>query len=84
MRLAAGTDAQLRALHIGGYWRGANDMVRQMMLGLRSTGATVVEYNTDDHPEALDTEGRHYDRGTTALRSARPDKVKVGALLESL
>ena len=38
MKLAAGTNAELRAFHIGGYWRGANDMVRQMMLGLRSTG----------------------------------------------
>lgn len=91
MRLAAGTDAELRALHIGGYWRGANDMVRQMMLGLRSTGATVVEYNTDDHPEALDTEGRHYDRGTTGpvwlrfealrdpLEAARPHLVICNA-----
>ena len=65
MKLAAGTNAELRAFHIGGYWRGANDMVRQMMLGLRSTGAEVVEYGTDDHREALDTEGRFYDRGTT-------------------
>ena len=64
MRLTAATNAELRALHIGGYWRGANDMVKQMMLGLRSTGAEVVEYSTDDHPEALDTEGRPYDRGT--------------------
>jgi len=55
----------LRVFHIGGYWRGANDMVRQMMLGLRSTGAVVYEYNTDEHPEALDCEGRVYDRGTT-------------------
>lgn len=64
MRLLAPTDAELRALHIGGYWRGANDMVKQMMLGLRTTGASVTEYSTDDHPEALDTEGRPYDRGT--------------------
>ena len=55
----------LRAFHIGGYWRGPNDMVRQMMLGLRSAGAQVYEYSTDDHPEALDTEGRPYDRGTS-------------------
>ena len=91
MRLAAGTNAELRAFHIGGYWRGANDMVRQMMLGLRSTGATVVEYSTDDHRDALDTEGRFYDRGTTgpvwlkweALRepiaSARPHLVVCNA-----
>src|SRR5688500_15426520 len=65
MKLAARSDAELRAFHIGGYWRGANDMVRQMMLGLRSTGAEVVEFSTDDHRDALDTEGRAYDRGTT-------------------
>ncbi len=55
---------RLRAFHIGGYWRGPNDVVRQMMLGLRSAGAEVFEYNTDEHPEALDCEGRPYDRGT--------------------
>ena len=65
MHLSAATDAGVRALHIGGYWRGENDMVRQMMLGLRSTGAEVVEYSTDDHREALDNEGRPYDRGTS-------------------
>jgi hypothetical protein len=39
-------------------------MVRQMMLGLRSAGVEVCEYDTDEHPQALDTEGRPYDRGT--------------------
>jgi hypothetical protein len=65
MRLVVPPRATLRALHVGGYWRGPNDMVRQMMLGLAATGAEVVEYATDEHPEALDTEGRAYDRGTT-------------------
>ena len=65
MRLSNPDPKTLRAFHIGGYWRGANDMVRQMMLGLRAAGAEVLEYSTDDHPEALDTEGRSYDRGTT-------------------
>ena len=65
MRLHVTEPARLRAFHIGGYWRGANDMVRQMMLGLRAAGAEVLEYSTDDYPEALDTEGRPYDRGTT-------------------
>ena len=55
----------LRVFHIGGYWRGQNDTVRHMMLGLRQAGAKVFEYATDDHREALDTDGRHYDRGTT-------------------
>ena len=56
--------AELRAFHLGGYWRGPNDTVRQIMLGLRSTSAAVYEFNTDEHPEALDCEGRPYDRGT--------------------
>jgi spore maturation protein CgeB len=65
MRLPVTDPTRLRAFHIGGYWRGANDMVRQMMLGLRAAGAEVLEYGTDEHREALDTEGRLYDRGTT-------------------
>lgn len=65
MRLPITDPSRLRAFHVGGYWRGANDMVRQMMLGLRSAGAEVFEYSTDEHREALDTEGRPYDRGTT-------------------
>lgn len=65
MRLTTTLPAELRAFHVGGYWRGANDMVRQMMLGLRAAGAEVFEYSTDEHREALDTEGRIYDRGTT-------------------
>lgn len=56
----------LRALHIGGYWRGANDMVRQMMLGLAETGVAVTEFCTDEHPAALETSAWPYDRGTTA------------------
>ena len=91
MRLEPATNAELRALHIGGYWRGANDMVKQMMLGLRSTGAEVTEYSTDDHPEALDTDGRPYDRGTygpvwlrdphlaKTIESARPHLVVCNA-----
>jgi spore maturation protein CgeB len=39
-------------------------MVRQMLLGLQSAGADVFEYNTDENQEALDCEGRPYDRGT--------------------
>jgi len=63
MQLPTSDPRRLRVLHIGGYWRGPNDMVRQMMLGLRAAGADVLEYCTDDHPEALDSEGRAYDRG---------------------
>jgi spore maturation protein CgeB len=57
-------DKGMRILHIGGYWRGPNDIVRQMMLGLSEAGYEVYEYNTDEHQEALDTDGRVYDRGT--------------------
>ncbi len=64
MRLPVADPASLRAFHIGGYWRGPNDMVHQMMLGLRAAGADVLEYSTDSHPEALDSAGRPYDRGT--------------------
>jgi spore maturation protein CgeB len=53
-----------RTFYIGGYWNGANDMVHQMLLGLRSAGAEVCVYNTDENPDALDFEGRPYDRGT--------------------
>src|SRR5947199_549116 len=65
MRLQVTDPHRLRAVHVGGYWRGPNDMGRQMMLGLRAAGAEVLEVCTDDHPEALDTEGRPYDRGIT-------------------
>jgi spore maturation protein CgeB len=65
VRLTLPTHRPLRVFHLGGYWRGPNDMVMQMMLGLRAAGAEVVEYSTDEHREALDTEGRLYDRGTT-------------------
>ena len=58
-------DDSLRVFHIGGYWRRENDTVRHMMLGLRQAGACVYEYSTDEHREALDTDGRRYDRGTT-------------------
>jgi hypothetical protein len=79
VRLPTADPEKLRALHIGGYWRGENDMVYQMMLGLRSTGAAVVEYSTDDHPEALDNEGRTYDRGTSG-----PVWLRLSALRERI
>ena len=52
--------------HIGGYWRGPNDIVRHMMLGLRDAGAEVREFDTDANREALDTRGRPYRRGGDA------------------
>ncbi|HEY7573614.1 MAG TPA: glycosyltransferase [Thermoanaerobaculia bacterium] len=64
MRLPHADPERLRVLHVGGYWRGENDMVRHMMLGLAAAGAGVLEYSTDAHPEALETDGRAYDRGT--------------------
>jgi spore maturation protein CgeB len=66
----------MRVLHIGGYWRGPNDIVRQMMLGLAEAGYEVYEYNTDEHPEALDTEGRAYDRGSLGPVWLREDVLK--------
>jgi hypothetical protein len=66
----------VRAFHIGGYWRGPNDMVRHMMLGLRSAGATVFELCTDRHPDVLDTEGRPYDRGTTGPVWIRSERLR--------
>ncbi len=69
----------VRALHIGGYWRGPNDMVRHMMLGLRAAGAVVHEVNTDERPDLLDTEGRPYDRGTTG-----PVWLRLSALMDTI
>lgn len=56
----------LRIFYIGGYWRGPNDMVAQMLHGLRSTGVHVVDFNTDKNHDALDTDGQPYDMGTTS------------------
>src|ERR1700710_2082723 len=76
MRLPVTDPSRLRAFHIGRYWRGETDMVRQMMLGLRAAGAEVCEYNTDEHREALDTEGRPYDRGTTGPVWLRGERLR--------
>lgn len=57
--------ADMRIVHIGGYWRGPNDVVRQMMLGLGETGAQVLEVCTDDHRGMLESEVQPYDRGTS-------------------
>lgn len=78
MRIPTVEPSELTVLHIGGYWRGANDMVRQMMLGLSQSGARVVEFNTDDHRDALEPAGERYDRGTSApvwLRAEKLDPV---------
>jgi len=72
---------ELRVLHIGGYWRGTNDIVRHMMQGLKGTGASVLELCTDSHPEILDAEGRRYDRGTSGpvwLRSELMESWLIG------
>ncbi|HUE98853.1 MAG TPA: glycosyltransferase [Anaerolineales bacterium] len=58
--------AGLRVFYIGGYWRGPNDMVAQMLQGLRATGVNVVDFNTDEDRAALETDGKPYDRGTTS------------------
>jgi spore maturation protein CgeB len=58
--------AQLRVFYIGGYWRGPNDMVAQMLQGLRSTGVKVVDFDTDKNRDALETDGQPYDMGTSS------------------
>ena len=57
--------SDLRIFYIGGYWRGPNDMVAQMLAGLKRLGVTVCEFDTDEHRDALDTAGIPYDRGTS-------------------
>lgn len=56
----------LRVFYIGGYWRGPNDMVAQMLRSLRATGVQVADFNTDKNHDALDTDGMPYDMGTTS------------------
>lgn len=65
-RLKPPRPAQLRVFYIGGYWRGPNDMVAQMLQGLKATGVCVVDFNTDQNLDALETDGKPYDRGTTS------------------
>lgn len=65
MRLKTTDPKQLRVFHIGAYARGPNDIVNQMRIGLEQTGATVFEYDTDVHRDALETDGIEYDRGTS-------------------
>lgn len=57
--------AELRVFYIGGYWRGSNDMVAQMLNGLKATGVTVQDFNTDENHSAMETDGVPYDRGTS-------------------
>ena len=76
MRLPTTNPEQLRVFHIGGYSRGANDMVNQMRLGLEQAGATVFEYDTDLHRDALDTDGIEYDRGTSGPVWLRWDRIR--------
>lgn len=64
-RICLPAPAELRVFYIGGYWRGSNDMVAQMLNGLKAAGATVQAFNTDEHQDALDTDGMPYDRGTS-------------------
>lgn len=51
-------------------------MVRQMMLGLRSAGTEVYEFDTDLNHEALDCDGREYDRGTFGPVWLRWEKMR--------
>jgi hypothetical protein len=67
--------AELRVFYIGGYWRGPNDIVAQMLHGLQNTGAITFEFNTDQNLDALDTENRPYDRGTSGPVWLRKHKL---------
>lgn len=64
-RLKIPVPRELRVFYIGGYWRGSNDMVAQMLSGLKATGVNVFDYNTDDHHDALNFGDQPYDRGTS-------------------
>ncbi|MBI5964701.1 MAG: glycosyltransferase [Chloroflexi bacterium] len=56
----------LRIFYAGGYWRGPNDMVAQMLGGLKATGVNLIDFNSDLNLDALDTEGRPFlERGVT-------------------
>ena len=52
-RLRPPAPQDLRIFYIGGYWRGPNDMVAQMLQGLRATGVQVMDFNTDQNQDAL-------------------------------
>ncbi len=65
----------LRVFYIGGYWRGSNDIVAQMLHGLQKTGATIFGFNTDQNFDALDTESRSYDRGNSGPVWLRRNKL---------
>jgi spore maturation protein CgeB len=66
VRLITPTPEKLKIFYIGGYWRGPNDMVAQMLHGLRATGVNVIDFNTDKNHDAFETDGRPYDMGTTS------------------
>jgi hypothetical protein len=76
VKLTTTDPSELRVFYVGGYSRGANDMVNQMRLGLEQTGATVFEYDTDLHRDALDTDGIEYDRGTSGPVWLRWDRLR--------
>lgn len=65
-KLSPPSPERLKVFYIGGYWRGPNDMVAQMLAGLRATSVNVVDFNTDQNHDSLDTDGNHYDMGTTS------------------
>jgi hypothetical protein len=64
LRPASQSLEPLRVLFLGGYWMGAMDVVRMYLCGIQDLGASVVEYCTDHHLDALDHGERTYDRGT--------------------
>lgn len=69
-------DCPLRAFHIGRYWRKDNDMVYNIMCGLRDSGVTVFEFNADKHPEALDDRDRQPRSGSWGPTWIKWDQVQ--------
>lgn len=66
---------ELRVFYIGGYWRGEKDIVAQMLNGLKATGITTFEFNTDKNLNTLDTETRPYDRGASGPVWLKTEKL---------
>ena len=79
------------AFHIGRYWRKDNDTVYNIMGGLRNSGATVFEFDTDDYPKALDDRDRrprpgswgptwiHWDQIQPLVENFAPDLIICNA-----
>ena len=66
----------LRVLFMGGFWMGANDLVKMYLRSLQDFGAEVCAYSTDSHRDALDCGGRSYDYGYMGPVYLRYERVR--------